>query len=287
METEVAMRWVLPFILLSLVLAACAPLEADTQEIEMPDTFELETPFWIKMDQTVSQQGGSLEVSFIDVTEDSRCPVGTNIQCVWAGQVTTRLQTQLGDAAAEVSVTFPNSQMGTSTAVLYDQYTIEVLAVEPVPRSMDPIERSAYRAQLIVTEGLPTPTPTPVTFSLGTPFWMIMDDRILLANGSLSLSFIDVPKDQRCPVGDNVDCAQQGQVIVWLQAYMDGGSDEAWLTLPDANQGLARGVLFDTYTIELLAVEPERTSLDRIEHTAYRVQLIVTDDVATGSNDNQ
>jgi hypothetical protein len=95
-----------------------------------------------------------------------------------------------------------------------------------------------------------------------------------------------VPKDQRCPVGGNVDCAQQGQVVVWLQAYMDGGSDEAWLTLPDPDQGISRSVLFDTYTIELLAVEPERTSLDRIEHTAYRAQLIVTEGVAD-SNDNQ
>ena len=280
------MRWVLPLLLLCLMLTACSPAEASTQEVETPDTFTLETPFWIEMDQTVSQQDGSLELTFLDVPEDSRCPVGTNIQCAWAGQVTTRLQTRLGDAAAEVSVTFPNSQMGISTAVLYDQYTLELLAVEPVPTSMDPIERSAYRAQLVVREGLPTATPTPVTFSLGTPFWMNMDDTLLLADGSLSLFFLDVPKDQRCPVGTNIDCEQQGPVIVWLQTRLGGKSGEAWLTLPDPNQGVSRAVLFDTYTIELLAVEPQRTSLDRIEHSAYRVQLIVTDDVATGSNDN-
>jgi hypothetical protein len=284
---EVVMRWVLPFLLVSLILAACAPAEAGTQPIDSPDTFALGTPFWIKMDQTVSQQGGSLELTFVDVPEDSRCPVGTNIQCIWAGQVTTLLQTRLNDAAAEVSLTYPNSQMGTSSSVLYDRYTIELLAVEPVRTSLDPIVQSAYRAQLIVKEGLPTPTPAPAMFSLGTPFWMNMDDRLLLADGSLSLSFIDVPKDQRCPVGTNIDCEQQGPVIVWLQASLDGNTDEAWLTLPDANQGLARGGLFDTYTIELLAVEPQRASLDRIEHSAYRAQLIVKAGAATGANDNQ
>jgi hypothetical protein len=59
--------------------------QQDGLDQEWPEPFVLDTPFWIEMDSTRLQTDGSLLLQFIDVPEDSRCPVGADIQCVWAG----------------------------------------------------------------------------------------------------------------------------------------------------------------------------------------------------------
>lgn len=270
------MRRVLLLILLSLVLAACAAVEAPAPDILSPGTFDLDEPFWIEMDAEMMQADGPLRLTFAEVTEDSRCPVGGSIQCAWAGQVVILLKTSFIEAAGAVSLTFPNSQLGVSSAVLFDTYTVQLLAVEPVRTSTDELDRSAYRVQLLVTEGLPTATPAPQTFEPGVPFWINMDDTLVETHGALEIFFLDVPEDSRCPVGGNINCEEAGRVTVRLQARLAGKESEAWMTIPDINQGVSRAEVFGSHTIELLAVEPQRTSLDRIPHADYRAHLMVT-----------
>jgi hypothetical protein len=65
--------------------------------------------------------------------------------------------------AGQTSLTFPDSQMGNSQAGLFSLYTVELLAIEPQKTLLD-IERSTYRAQLIVTESVSSEvTPMNVT----------------------------------------------------------------------------------------------------------------------------
>lgn len=281
------MKRLLLLVLVSLMLAACAPVagsteepegtdEVETPEIELSETFTVGTPFWLAIDGTAAQQDGELQITFLDVTEDSRCPVGGNIQCAWSGQVTTLLEVKLHETAMQPSLTIPDPRSGISSAALFDQYTIQLLEVQPVPASLDPIERSLYRAQIVIHAGTPTPTPATPTFALGEPFWINLDDTMKLASGGLELYFLDVPKDERCPVSTDIQCAEEGPVVVTLDARHNGGSTWAMLSLPDTSQFPSRMVVFDIFTIELLAVEPPRTSMERVERSQYRAQIVVT-----------
>lgn len=83
----------------------------------------------------------NLEVQFVRVIEDSRCP--HDVTCVWAGEVRVQLavRSAAGDAQLEVIA-------GQSAA--YDAYSVSLLAVQPERATSAPIPASEYRATLRV-----------------------------------------------------------------------------------------------------------------------------------------
>ncbi|MDM8566318.1 hypothetical protein QUF74_11810 [Candidatus Halobeggiatoa sp. HSG11] len=85
----------------------------------------------LKMAQSAVLDDENLHITFARVTEDSRCP--SDVQCVWAGQVTVLLQFALGERKnlEEHSLT-----LSTEPAVKkIDKYLVELLEVNPYPVS--------------------------------------------------------------------------------------------------------------------------------------------------------
>jgi hypothetical protein len=103
-------------------------------------TPHLDEQFQIKIGQTVNL-GDDFSFAFDSVPEDSRCP--KNVVCIWSGN-------------AAVALKFPdgiqrlNTTQG-SHAVIYRDYSIELIQLAPYPESPGTISTDAYTATLKVT----------------------------------------------------------------------------------------------------------------------------------------
>lgn len=96
--------------------------------VPAPSAPALNTDFKLKFQQTV-RLDETLNLTFIAVVQDSRCPAG--VLCIRAGDVTVRLQTQTGkDAPQPLELTFGatddkrKAQLGA--------YNLSLQAVDPV-----------------------------------------------------------------------------------------------------------------------------------------------------------
>jgi hypothetical protein len=112
------------------------------------DDFALATEFTLAPGQTAKARGADLEVGFVEVTEDSRCP--RDVTCVWAGEVKIRVSVRSGSAEAT------RHEVLESESVVAGGYRVAVVRVEPARVSTRPIAAGDYRATLRVT---PEPAP--------------------------------------------------------------------------------------------------------------------------------
>lgn len=81
-----------------------------------------------------------LTVKFVELLEDSRCPVDTN--CIWAGQARIKVRVSKGGRSHDLTL----STMGPTQSVNVEGYAIKLVGVSPVPRSDVRIDRNAYVA---------------------------------------------------------------------------------------------------------------------------------------------
>ena len=89
---------------------------------------------------------GALTVTFKEVAGDSRCPV--DVTCVWEGDAVARVELSQPQGAVEtheLHTTKPRS-------VTYDRYTVELVSLDPAPRSTATIPPSSYRLAVRVTQ---------------------------------------------------------------------------------------------------------------------------------------
>lgn len=85
-----------------------------------------------------------LQVSFLGVAADSRCPL--NAMCVWAGDAEIKLNLKFKETTKEVSIhttLFPKS-------ILFERYEIDLIEVEPYPVLSSKIEQKDYFIKLKV-----------------------------------------------------------------------------------------------------------------------------------------
>jgi hypothetical protein len=96
----------------------------------------------------LNQAVSSLDVQItpLEVLEDSRCPV--DVQCVWAG--TVQLRVRLRSAAAETEQVFT-----LGTPITTEAHEIALVKVLPEPQADKVIAPSAYRFVFRITKGSP------------------------------------------------------------------------------------------------------------------------------------
>ncbi len=108
-------------------------------------------------------------------------------------------------------------------------------------------------------------------FTLGKSFELDNGARAVCTCGEVSLRFMRVVEDSRCPY--EVECVWAGRVV--LEIEVEAGGSSHTLTLSSANnesQATAGG-----YLVTMGEVTPYPVSTDTIPASAYKVTLTVTE----------
>jgi len=127
-----------------ITMAACAP-EVDAKTVSLGDSFSL------AVGQSASIDGEDLAIKFVDVTADSRCPLG--VECIWQGEVACLVEITHSGTGREEVLTYPGLTQEPSKAQFGSyQFTF---SVGPYPEAGEEIEKSEYRLNLLVTKVLP------------------------------------------------------------------------------------------------------------------------------------
>jgi len=100
----------------------------------------------LKHGQQKTAAKGEITIKFVSVTEDSRCPVGTN--CVWAGNAKVHVKVTTRGGGQKTMV------MNTSTGPKGDQYNgwaIYLTSLTPEPKSGKKMNQRSYVATFTIT----------------------------------------------------------------------------------------------------------------------------------------
>jgi len=107
----------------------------------------LDYGFPLAIGQKAVIAGENLEIKFIDVMEDSRCPTGAT--CIWAGRVSVKVEIKDSDGSYEMALV--QSGLSDEYAVeTYKDYKISYKVI-PYPELGIDIGREDYRLQLTIS----------------------------------------------------------------------------------------------------------------------------------------
>jgi len=132
------------FAFLLLVLLAGGGVSAAGRVPAVP----LGQDFVLEVGQTVLVDGAGFGITFVAVTEDSRCPV--DVTCVWAGNATVELRVSMSETV-DTTVTLNTDLEPKSTTI--GRHELRLVALAPVPRSDVRIAAGDYAATLRVEKG--------------------------------------------------------------------------------------------------------------------------------------
>jgi hypothetical protein len=103
----------------------------------------------IKVGQEVSISSQQLTLKFLSVSEDSRCPQGTN--CIWEGNGKVNIElTPTGQTSYVVEL---NTVMSLKSEATYLNSKISLLDLQPYPSAGSTIQQSEYIATVRVSTG--------------------------------------------------------------------------------------------------------------------------------------
>jgi hypothetical protein len=131
--------FVISLVLLVLMLSGCSnTLKAS-----------LGSEFILSVGQTARIASESMEIKFIGVTEDSRCP--KNVTCIWAGKVSCDIEITKDGSTNPITWT-DTAGSGSSDGSTYQNYKI-VFSVSPYPdKAEETIAKGDYRLSLTVAK---------------------------------------------------------------------------------------------------------------------------------------
>lgn len=108
----------------------------------------LDKPFDLKVNETAFIKQENMSITFVDIIEDSRCPMGA--VCVWEGRV-----------IAKVNIVKDSKQWNDVELIMrpghrefkvIDGYKITLINVEPYPKVKEKIDLSEYVITLVVSQ---------------------------------------------------------------------------------------------------------------------------------------
>jgi len=118
-------------------------------DTETSITVSLGQVFDIKVGQEASISSQQLTLKFLSVSEDSRCPQGTN--CIWEGNGKVNIElTPTGQTSYVVEL---NTAMPLKSDATYLNYKISLLDLQPYPSAGSTIQQSEYIATVRVSTG--------------------------------------------------------------------------------------------------------------------------------------
>jgi hypothetical protein len=110
---------------------------------------EVGEAFALAPGESVTLELDGIGVRFIEVLEDSRCPL--RVQCVWAGDAAVVIE--LAPQAGEATEHTLHTNMGEKSIVL-GQHELSLLELSPYPDEPRSISPEDYRATFVLQERL-------------------------------------------------------------------------------------------------------------------------------------
>jgi hypothetical protein len=101
----------------------------------------------LRVGEAYEVPGRGASVTFVGVTEDSRCPKG--VTCVWEGDATVELRVQAGSAAPATVQLHTHDRFDREATVGGLRLRLE--SVEPYPEAERAIPAGAYRIVLSIS----------------------------------------------------------------------------------------------------------------------------------------
>lgn len=146
-----ASRGVLILAMAALLLVGALPNMAfSCQRAQGSQTpVQLDQPFQLRLQEQVVIAADDLAIQFLEVSEDSRCP--SDVQCVWAGQVSVRLQLSTAENPAQQIVLTDAAGPNSQSSAWVDGYHLQLVQVTPYPHTQHPIQINDYTLTLAVT----------------------------------------------------------------------------------------------------------------------------------------
>jgi hypothetical protein len=112
-----------------------------------PVHVSLNTSFQLRINQTGIVEPANINITFLNITEDSRCPEGT--VCVWPGQVKAlfRLDTQQSQGNL-FNLTLNSNE--TQSEKNITGYSVKLFSIDPYPESSKRTSINRYEATLSI-----------------------------------------------------------------------------------------------------------------------------------------
>ena len=112
------------------------------------DAVSLGQEFSLRIGESASIRGEELQVRFLEVTEDSRCPTG--VVCIWEGRVSGLLEITYRESLHRVELTEPGLTSWPPENI-FNEYKI-AYHVEPYPQAGTEIVAEDYRLFLRISK---------------------------------------------------------------------------------------------------------------------------------------
>jgi hypothetical protein len=133
-------------LLSSLIVAAALTASFSLAGAQPSDVAaEVGKPFTLKVGQNADVEPLGVSVTFVNVTEDSRCP--SDVTCIWAGQVSIVVDVKASGNSSRIALTLSGGQ---SEAKSLGSYSIRLVDVQPYPVSTKKISPSEYVVTLVL-----------------------------------------------------------------------------------------------------------------------------------------
>lgn len=132
------------------------PTQTDTpsKDLATPEATRIKGPknsFAVGFGETVEIASEGITITFVEVTEDSRCP--SDVQCVWAGRVTVALVIgKEGQDPKDTQLSLGSLSEGHITGILLGEVWITLFDVRPHLISTESIQSEDYVVVLVVEE---------------------------------------------------------------------------------------------------------------------------------------
>jgi hypothetical protein len=119
-------------------------------DTETPITVSLGEAFNIKVGQVATVSSQQLSLTFLSVSQDSRCPKGAH--CIWEGNGKVIIQlTSQGQKAVTIEL---NTATSLPSEATYLSYKISLLDLQPYPLEGSAIQQFEYRATVSISTGI-------------------------------------------------------------------------------------------------------------------------------------
>lgn len=105
--------------------------------------------FNLKVNQSAIINSGEVKVTFLEVTEDSRCP--SDLNCFWAGQIQVAVNILVNGHNLGTLHLVNNASRKDLSIKKIKKYLIEFVKAEPYPKNNQEIEFSGYIITLAVS----------------------------------------------------------------------------------------------------------------------------------------